>query len=144
MRYHGQGHEIEVALPDRALDKEDISVLESRFEAEYARQFSRTVPGMKIEILNWAVKVSSKAQSNSINTTSPSLCAAKPEKLRTIRCDVTNLDVQAAVIHRNQLHPGDKIAGPALIIEPQTTTLVSSDFEAITDANGNLLLTRKP
>ena len=61
MRYHGQGHEIEIQLPDRALGAEDIPALRQAFEEEYSRQFSRAVPGMTIEILNWALEVSSRA-----------------------------------------------------------------------------------
>ncbi len=53
MRYNGQGHEIEIALPDRSLTPEDIGPLTKAFEAVYAKQFSRPVPGMEIEILNW-------------------------------------------------------------------------------------------
>ena len=59
MRYQGQGHEIDVALPDRPLTAEDVPALRQRFEAAYSRQFNRAVPGMTIEILNWALVVSS-------------------------------------------------------------------------------------
>ncbi|MGX9356836.1 hydantoinase/oxoprolinase family protein [Roseobacteraceae bacterium S113] len=58
MRYHGQGHEIEIELPDHALTSGDIETLTRAFEREYARQFSRAVPGMQIEVLNWAVVAS--------------------------------------------------------------------------------------
>ena len=57
MRYHGQGHEIEIPLPDRPLTDGDTATLRAAFEAEYARQFSRSVPGMVIEILNWSVRL---------------------------------------------------------------------------------------
>ena len=57
MRYHGQGHEIEIALPSRNLEAADLSALRRAFETEYARQFSRTVPAMTIETLNWGLSV---------------------------------------------------------------------------------------
>ena len=41
MRYNGQGHEIEIALPDRALTADDIAPLTAAFEAEYAASSSR-------------------------------------------------------------------------------------------------------
>jgi len=46
------------------------------------------------------------------------------------------------VIDRASLASGDQVTGPALITEPQTTTLVSRDFTAQVDAGGNLVLTR--
>ena len=61
---------------------------------------------------------------------------------RAILCDVTGETVEAAVFDRAALRPGARVAGPALIAEPQTTTLVSRDFRAEVDGDGNLLLTR--
>ena len=48
----------------------------------------------------------------------------------------------AAVVPRKSLAPGDEVLGPALITEPQTTTLVSADFSARVDGIGNLVLVR--
>jgi N-methylhydantoinase A len=55
MRYAGQGHEIEVALPNEPLTSLHIPGLIDAFEAAYQEQFSRAVPGMEIEVLNWSV-----------------------------------------------------------------------------------------
>ena len=69
--------------------------------------------------------------------------AVQPQKSATITCDVTQQSVQAASVHRADMQPGDHLEGPALIIEPQTTTLVSADFAAQMLADGSLLLQRK-
>lgn len=143
MRYHGQGHEIEVPLPDRALTEADIPALRNAFEVEYSRQFSRAVPGMTIEILNWAVEVSS--QPSALRRVSDTATEQTAEAMgaRRIMCDVTGVWREAAVYDRNGLRPGDRLAGPALIIEPQTTTFVSADFSARVDAAGNIWLHRQ-
>jgi N-methylhydantoinase A len=143
MRYHGQGHEIEVPLPDRALTEADIPALRNAFEVEYSRQFSRAVPGMTIEILNWAVEVSS--QPSALRRVSDTATEQTAEAMgaRRIMCDVTGVWREAAVYDRNGLLPGDRLAGPALIIEPQTTTFVSADFSARVDAAGNIWLHRQ-
>ena len=142
MRYHGQGHEIEVPLPDRDIQSSDIEELRHGFEIEYARQFSRAVPGMSIEILNWAVKVSTNSSDISENS-SPSLSnhtQVTSDIIRNIYCDYTHIDIAASVYQRNELQPGHQIAGPALICEPQTTTLVSADFTATIDGHKNIWL----
>jgi N-methylhydantoinase A len=51
--------------------------------------------------------------------------------------------VQAAVHDRALLSPGDTITGPALIVEPQTTTLLSADFTASIDAGGHIVMERR-
>ncbi|MBW4707010.1 hydantoinase/oxoprolinase family protein [Roseobacter sp. YSTF-M11] len=141
MRYRGQGHEIEIPLPDRTFASEDIADLTRAFETSYARQFSRAVPGMTIEVLNWGI---------SIFTTRPRTPAAihrhppaRPHRTRRqITCDLSGKRVDAEIIDRTELRTGDQVTGPALIVEAQTTTLVSADFTASVDSFGNLLLTK--
>ena len=140
MRYNGQGHEIEITLPDRDLTAEDLGPLTAAFETEYAKQFSRPVPGMKIEILNWAVRVATPDAAVTAVPETPELKNIWAEAFRPVTCDVDGTTKQAAFVPRDSLQPGDRVCGPALITEPQTTTLVSADFSAHVDAIGNLVL----
>jgi N-methylhydantoinase A len=142
MRYHGQGHEIEILLPDRDLAGTDIDELRVAFEAEYSRQFSRSVPGMTIEILNWAVTVSTHTKLARQNAIVPKPKQSKDETNRKIICDISGKQIEAHVYDRESLNEGSTLSGPALIVEPQTTTYVSADFSAAVDGIGNLVLTR--
>ncbi|MYK30369.1 MAG: hydantoinase/oxoprolinase family protein [Boseongicola sp. SB0670_bin_30] len=143
MRYHGQGHEIEVAVPARDLEPSDADVLRSAFEAEYSRQFSRTVPDMGIEILNWALHLASEVPDVDPADAAAAPSAADPAGSRMILCDVSGEWREAAVHVRADLHGGARLSGPALITEPQTTTLVSADFDARVDRAGNIWMTRR-
>ncbi|MEM7058233.1 MAG: hydantoinase/oxoprolinase family protein [Pseudomonadota bacterium] len=142
MRYSGQGHEIEVSLPDRELQESDIPNLRCAFETEYSSQFSRAVPGMQIEILNWSLELSSKPGTLTSHSDPMRRQNAKPISRKPILCDVINAWRDADVYDRKQLGPGDLLSGPALIIEPQTTTLVSADFSAAIDGASNIWLMR--
>jgi N-methylhydantoinase A len=144
MRYHGQGHEIEVALPDRRLTAGDIPALLTAFETAYSHQFSRAVPGMTVEVLNWAVEVSSEPTPlRRYDNDTPKRTKPEPMGSRQILCDVTGDWCAAAIYDRTTLAAGDHFDGPALIIEPQTTTLVSADFSARIDGGGNIWLDRR-
>ncbi len=46
------------------------------------------------------------------------------------------------VVDRSHLSAGERISGPALIIDPSATTVVEPDWQATVDAFGNLILTR--
>jgi len=142
MRYHGQGHEIEIPLPDRAMEEADIPALRGAFEKEYRRQFSRAVPGMKIEILNWALQVSSEPPALASYPEIIKNQRAQPTGQRRILCELTGEWREAETYDRSALNPGDHLEGPALIIEPQTTTFVSTDFSARVDGGGNIWLKR--
>ncbi len=143
MRYHGQGHEIEVAVPARDLEPSDADGLRRTFEAGYSRQFSRTVPDMRIEILNWALHLASEVPDTDPAPAAPATSAANPAGSRLILCDVTGKWRRAAVYSRADLPTGARLSGPALITEPQTTTLVSADFDARVDGAGNIWMSRQ-
>ena len=142
MRYRGQGHEIEIALPDRALVAADLGTMRQAFEEAYEKQFARIVPGMIVEILNWAVSVSSLRKPAAALSRPAIARRLQPDAQRPITSDVTGAMISAGLYRRNDLLPGDWLAGPALIQEPQTTTLVSEDFCALVDSDGNLHLER--
>ncbi len=142
MRYHGQGHEIEIAMPAHELRAPDVEQMRLDFECEYRRQFTRAVPGMAIEILNWALNISTVALPMSEIESIAIAGRAADGVRRTVQCDVTGQPVEAVVIERPDLKAGERISGPALIVESQTTTFVSADFVAETDADGNLVLNR--
>ncbi len=141
MRYKGQGHEIEVDLGPDPLDPADIAQLSANFEAEYARQFGRRVPGMTIEVLNWGLSLSSQAPALAACPDQPEIRLPSAQSTRRIWCNITDRWQNAAVFLRSHLGKGDRFAGPALIIEPQTTTFVSADFRADIDGRGNIWLT---
>ncbi len=142
MRYSGQGHEIDIELPDRDLQGSDIETLTLAFEQQYAKQFSRPVPGMSIEILNWSVEVSTLQNASNSLEDSGDTSALNVESWVQIRCDITNELCQAACIKRSSLRVGDCLTGPALITEPQTTTFVGRDFNVRLDSQGNLRLSK--
>ncbi len=143
MRYHGQGHEIEIELPTESLTEGDVPFLIRAFETAYSGQFSRPVPGMSIEILNWVVRVAAAPDPVSGTLPTPSGSPAQATDCATILCDVSGQPCRAAVIDRAMLEPGRTLAGPALITEPQTTTFVGADFTLQVDSARNLILTRK-
>ena len=143
MRYKGQGHEIEIPLPDHDLTPKDLPALTAAFEKNYAQQFSRPVPGMEIEALNWAVRLSTIDEAARHAPAAPEQRTITPRETCSIHCDITGQPVDAAYVPRTNLIPGDRIDGPALIVEPQTTTFVGADFDLAVDAAQNLILTRR-
>jgi N-methylhydantoinase A len=144
LRYRGQGHEIEVELPGAQVAEDQLPAVAERFERAYARQFSRPVPGMEIEILNWVVRVSTPQREATRELAAPEPRLRDAAAFCDIYCDLRANARRAGLFERAALRPGDRIVGPALITEPQTTTLVAADFTADVDGAGNLVLTRLP
>ena len=46
-------------------------------------------------------------------------------------------------VRRSEMRPGSTVAGPTIIVEDNTSTFVTGTFNAMLDAGGGLVLTRK-
>lgn len=143
MRYVGQGHEIIVTLPEGAISSDHLSALRAAFEAEYARQFARVIPHAAVEILNWSVSVSTTPQKYPPFKAAPALHDAKSGDIRKLFDGATGMHVDLPVYERTDMGPGSRISGPALIAEKETTTYVSSRYNAHLDGSGNIILDMK-
>jgi N-methylhydantoinase A len=142
MRYHGQGHEIVVALPGRPLEASDAKTLHEAFEVEYRRLYGRSVPGQQPEILSWTLSVTAPKPSGIAGTTAAAGSTPEPTGTRQLFDARTSDYVEARVYRRADIPLGVSIAGPAALSEDQTTTIVSSGFSASVNDLGHLVLTR--
>jgi N-methylhydantoinase A len=143
MRYIGQGHEVTVNLPLRALAAEDATLLQELFDAVYGDLYSRTIPGIDVEILSWTLTLSTSVPAPArIKEPSTRLDAASKDRRQLF--DPTKTDyVEAPVFWRPDLAPGAVIQGPALIMEDQTTTVVGAGFDARINGLGYIVLERR-
>lgn len=140
MRYVGQGWEIPVDLPTRSFVAGDEVVLRELFDEAYRRYFGRTVEALPVEIVSVTVKASSPmappTKVDTIAGTSP----VTATDTRPIFDAGVGETVSAALHERTALRPGDQVAGPAVIVEDETATVVTSSFTATVQTDGSLLL----
>ena len=52
--------------------------------------------------------------------------------------------IEAGVHERSRLRPGDRVEGPAIIVERETATIVASPFDATVLNDGCLRVARRP
>jgi N-methylhydantoinase A len=144
MRYRGQGHEIAVALPARLYRNEDAAMLHDAFEEAYRRLYSRVIPGVEVEILSWVLLLSAprSAEGETLLPT-PEPHTAQPAPTRPVFDPETGEFIEVAIHERGDLRPGALIPGPAVIVEDETSTVVSRLFDARVDAFGYIELTRR-
>ena len=143
MRYVGQGHEVSIELPNSALDASSPAKLRHLFEKAYEKLFSRTIPGAEIEVLTWTVLVATVAEAIAEET--KDLTPYNPVSIgqRSVYDPARKLESSVPVYWRHDLTSGARFAGPAILAEKQTTTVVSSAFDAHVNANGCVVLTRR-
>jgi N-methylhydantoinase A len=144
MRYRGQGHEIAVQLPIRAYRDEDAALLHAAFEDAYRRLYSRVIPGVEVEVLSWVMLLSAPRPAEN-ETYAPTSAPHTPEPARSrpVFDPETGEFVEVAIHERSKLRPGALIRGPAVIVEDETSTVVSRLFDARIDSFGYIELTRR-
>ncbi|HET7887118.1 MAG TPA: hydantoinase/oxoprolinase family protein [Bradyrhizobium sp.] len=143
MRYVGQGHEIMVELPNRRLTEADLDGLRKAFEKDYAALFERPIPGAAIEILSWSVLATTEPHNPTRIAAVTRKAAGKPTGSRSFFDGRVGKAVEIPLYRREQLSPGETIAGPAVIAEDETSTFVSTSFEAYIDSAGSIVMERK-
>ncbi len=143
MRYLGQGHEITVALPTRELETADVAALRAGFDAAYTRLYGRTIPNLDVEVLSWTLTVKTVVTEPDPAAETTPQPAPTPRRFRELFDSATEKTVEAPVYARADLKPGATVPGPALIVEDQTTTVVSSAFDVGVNSLGYIVLTRR-
>ncbi|OGL18961.1 MAG: methylhydantoinase [Candidatus Rokubacteria bacterium RIFCSPLOWO2_12_FULL_71_22] len=143
MRYLGQGHEVECAVPPGTLSAASLAAITESFEAAYSALYRRLPQGVPIEALNWRVTLSGPEPPR------PEGSPRRPEPGRTsIRpptagagltapatTDVikahrpayfaeTGRFVETPVLDRYALTPGSTFTGPAIVEEHESTAVL--------------------
>jgi N-methylhydantoinase A len=144
MRYRGQGHEIAVPLPTRTYNAADAATLRGAFEDAYRRLYSRIIPGVEVEILSWVLLLSAPPPAEPAAVPpSPTPHTPEPDRHRPVFDPEIGEFVTVAIYDRRDLAPGAHIAGPAVIVEDETSTVITRLFDATVDAFGYIELTRR-
>jgi N-methylhydantoinase A len=144
MRYVGQGHEIAVPLPVDDYNEAHASVFLQAFEDVYTQLYGRTIGGIDVEVLSWTLTISAPGENVGDETGGePHQSVPEPSQQQSFFDPPTATRVEVSVFQRAQLQPGDFIEGPALITEDQTTTVVTSCYNAIIDTRGYIILSRR-
>jgi N-methylhydantoinase A len=144
MRYEGQGHEISVPLPAGKLAAADAKKLRAQYETRYERQFGLRISDVPVEFLTWSVNVSTFAKDGKKLNKKINTSKANSKDKRIVFDPVSGKRESVPLYLRRNLAAGAALAGPALVAEPQTTTLVPRGWRCRVAAAGHLILERTP
>lgn len=140
MRYVGQGFEINVPVPEGPLGPHTLEALQYSFYESYQTLFGRRVTSVPIEALSW--RLTAQGTTPDVNLNFANRADARgPAKKGTRKAHFSDTGfVPCDVYNRYALQPGDKIAGPAIIEERESTVVIGPDASATIDAHFNLVM----
>ena len=114
----------------------------AEFERRYRQQYGFLMPGKPLVIEAIAVEAVGKAQDAQDERPVFAPRAGSLAALRTNRFYANGAWHDAAVYAREDLRPGDAIDGPAVVREPNATTVVEHGWRATLSALDHLILER--
>jgi N-methylhydantoinase A len=139
MRYQGQGHEIEVTLPDANDASILLQALPELFAQTYEGKYTLRLDEPP-EIVNWKVEAAAPAPNLGLGYSLAKPRSASP--LKGTRCaydpDGGSL-TDWPVYDRYALRRGHSVTGPALIEERESTCVIARGERAIVDDHYNLV-----
>jgi N-methylhydantoinase A len=139
VRYHGQGFEIPIEVDASWLDDPDTALtrLSEAFDAEHERLFSFLLT-VDHELVNARATVTGPRPEVASIPLGEGDGTLEPDSTHEIY--VGGGMVSAGIYDRARLRAGDVVAGPAVITEMDSTTLVLPDHEATVHPSGSLLI----
>ena len=139
LRYHGQGLRLTIAVDLKDLQKRGLKSVSDQFDEEHKRLFTFALPlEHELVTLRAAVQgrgISIKRQMVAKGGSDPKAAAIAKQKAY-----MEGKDVTATVYDRAKLKAGNKIKGPAIVVEMDSTTVILTKHTGTVDKYGNILI----
>ena len=146
MHYQGQTHTVAVPLPvTLGHDTTNLSadIVQKAFETAYARAFSRLLPGIPVRIVNLRTAAIGRRPVFDLKALAPAADLKRDAAQRGNRpVWFDGKWHQATIWDRLALPVGAVIQGPAILEQPDATTVVEPGLTARVDDFGNLIIAR--
>jgi N-methylhydantoinase A/oxoprolinase/acetone carboxylase beta subunit len=143
LRYVGQGYELKISIPAGTIGEAELSGVFERFHQAHQREYGHFFRDNPIEIVN--IRVAGVGAMPKIKALQAAKGGAMTAALiRNGQCmfrvDGELKSFETAFYRRRLLPVGEKFAGPAIVLQRDSTTVIPPGWTAINDAVGNLIL----
>ncbi|SDD06024.1 N-methylhydantoinase A [Paenibacillus sp. UNCCL117] len=144
MRFKGQNYELTIPVDRSELTAEGIPAVIERFHQQHEKNYGYSNRSGIIEFVNYRVTALGELPKATLNR-GPEAGDRKlaPASYREVYFAETDEPgfYQTAIYSRSELAPGDKLAGPAIIEQMDSTILILPGQTAVVDAYRNLVIT---
>ena len=139
VRYHGQAFEVPMSVVLTGFGEGGLDRLAAAFDEEHRRLFTFNMD-TEHEFVNLRAVAMGKVQEVPAPRIEQGDGNPDQAKIRDHEIWVDGGFKKAVIYDRARLHAGDRIVGPAIVIEMDSTTLVLPSHEAVVDAFGVILI----
>jgi 5-oxoprolinase (ATP-hydrolysing) len=143
LRYEGTDAALVVTLPEAMMAPTSlIDEIVARFEAAHRQRYGFVVPDKGHILEAVSVEVIGKTESVADPVMEPRALKPAPRSKARVAMRAAGTAHDTRLFDRADLQPGDKITGPAIIVEPIGTNVIEPGWQAEMTSRGHLVLTR--
>ena len=139
LRYHGQGLRLTINISIAELEKKGLTAISDQFDAEHKRLFT-----FALQLEHEIVTLRASVQGRGIKLKRAAIAAGSADpKAAVVGKQASYMDgksVTARVYDRALLKSGNRIAGPAIVMEMDSTTVILPKHHGKVDKLGNILI----
>jgi N-methylhydantoinase A/oxoprolinase/acetone carboxylase beta subunit len=144
-RYEGQGYELRVDAPRTGVDDKWIKAVKNEFHAAHEKEFSRRFEDVDVQIANIRVRAIGempglKPVLVKKGTATPPKGALKLTADAWFEKNGKPAKFKTKFYERTELLAGNKMQGPAIITQFDSTSVVPPGYSAEVDKHGNLII----
>ena len=140
-RYYLQNIQIPCRFELDELEGEDCAFLRQRFEEAHRQRYNFDLPDSPLEIAT--VRVIGRGRIRGVSLVESENGAGRDASgavLRTERVYFSGSWVDTPIYQRSRLRPGNIVAGPSIVVQDDTTTVIEPGYEGSVDSYGNILI----
>jgi N-methylhydantoinase A len=146
MAYVGQTHTVAVPLAitvdDMIVTAPTIEEIEAAFDVAYQATYGRLLENGTQRVMNLRTAVIGRRPKFDLTTLAPKGGTIEAAYTGTRKVHFGHAWFDTAIYNRLALPVGATIAGPAILVQPDTTVLVDPGLTARMDSCGNTIITR--
>ena len=143
MHYVGQTHTVSVPLVARPGGGVTGTIVREAFEAAYRASFNRLLPGVAARIVNLRTAAIGRRPHFDLSALAPDADASESKARRGVRPVWFNgAWHETAIFARLDLPVGAVVPGPAILEQPDATTVIDPGLVARVDRLGNVVVER--
>jgi N-methylhydantoinase A len=139
IRYHGQGLLLTVEVDLDRLKKKGLDIIADEFDERHKQLFTFALDADK-ELVNVRAVVQGEATVVKAPSIETGKADASDAVINTETIYVDDSDQDAKIYDRSKLKAGNRIAGPAIVVEMDSTTLILPGHSGEVDKLGNILI----
>lgn len=130
MRYYGQGAEVPVSIPYDSVDERTGAVILKAFEEQYRKLYGRLVPNARPQVITWRLTGRAHSRGHHFEWGDDRVKNTPPSRdSRAIYLPLKRAYGKVAVFDRYCVKPGQRLAGPLILEEKESTIVVPIDAE---------------